>query len=489
MEFNNNLGPISKLLYESNVCFSRYIGYYFDELLTETKLCNNINNIHLMVNIRDDIPRNTTCLMINIDISFELLNQIICGSNIKSIILFNNIFFENIDSNIICKNITTIVCYQKISLFMISKVFPNAENVYIFRHEENNKYGKYAFDFEHIRQLHIYSSGSIFECNAPLLNELSIYTIKDELTLDLKRYPDINVLRIDEKIKLLNMRKDLQILQFFPSVNNVVGFNNYNDEITNNNDNNNNNNVLDLVDLKITDLLLPPNKRYMYKVKKTSSSSSSSSSSSTQQILGVYVKDEFFFKDILTIDIENLQIYDNLYPLKMCSMRISNSFYKYFPFPANLTSEIIERFNIQKQKGNLIMIFNFDFMGNFERNHDWKSWYKTCVDTYHRIPIIIQNAQLMLRKGRKEITWPHLVNKIRKECVIFFPEEELLYLNCSPLRLQTLIDKIKTYRRQKFIISKLWIVTNGFEITTKDIEDRLDNIVIVHNEVKMYTAF
>lgn len=214
---------------------------------------------------------------------------------------------------------------------------------------------------------------------------------------------------------------------------------------------------------------------------------------SESSILGAYCTDMNFFTNILTIDVVGMQVFDNLYPLKMCQLRFSNTFYKYFPFPNDIDNELLERFNIQKQRENLIMIFNFDFMQKFSLDQRWQAWYNRCVEIYHRMPIIMQNGQLMLTDGSiddaKEKVWPNTVNKLRRECVIFLPEEELIYINCSPLRLQTLVDKIINYRRQRFIINKLWLVTNGFEIQTKDIEERIANLVIVRNDVKMYLTF
>ncbi|WBR61472.1 hypothetical protein [Drosophila suzukii associated hytrosavirus 1] len=465
MEYINNFGPISKLLYKSNVSALRYLGYYFDEHLTDNNL---YSNTFMMVNVKDQIPDNTTCLMINVKISFERLNQIICESGIQSVIFFKDMFVENIDTNAVCKNIITVVCYNLISINMINRFFPNVRHIYLFRQRESingkriNTTNTYKFD--HLRELHVYSSGSIFNLAANNLEQLSIYSSFDtDWEIDLDRYPHLHTLRIDEKIRPLNLKsRAWNIIQFFPSKTEQK------------------NEPIDLLDINVNDLLLPPTRQYNFRLGTKSS------------ILGAYVKDVDFFTNILTIDIVGMQVYDNLYPLKMCSLRFSNQFYKYFPFPDEVNNELIERFNIQRQRENMIMIFNFDFMNTFDSDKDWQTWYNICIETYHRIPIIMQNAQLMLTNGTddgKEKTWPNIVNKVRKECVIFMPEEELIYINCSPLRLQSLVDKIKRYRQQKFIISKLWLVTNGFEINTKDIEDRLDNIVIVHNEIKMYVTF
>ena len=462
MEFINNLGPIGKLMYKSNVCAPRHIGYYFDEQMTETNLHSNT---YLMVNTNDNIPEFVTCLMINVKISFEKLHNLICDSDISSLIFFKDMFIENINNNVVCKNVKTLVCYNIISLNTINRFFPNIEHVYIFRHQAKENENKH--NFPSLKNLHIYSSGSRFEINAPNLEKLSIYSRYEEWSIDVEKFPMLHTLRVDEKINITNikMKKKMKVIQFFPSTNGN------NKQLTN---------TIDLIDLKMDDLILPPTKQCSFNLNSISS------------VLGVYVNNENFFKNKMIIDITKIQIYDNIYPLKMCSQRFSNSFYKYFPSPGDITNELIERFNIQKQRENLILIFNFDFMNAYETNMNWQKWYNICIETYHRIPIIIQNGQLMLNEGTNEVRekiWPNTVNKTRNECIIFVPEEELIYINCSPMRLQTLVEKINKYRQQKFIINKLWLVTNGFEIKTKDIEERIDNLIIIHNEIKMYITF
>lgn len=485
MEFINNLGPIGKLLYKSNVSSIRHIGYYFDEqLITDV---NMYNNTYLMVSSGDQIPDNTTCLMINMKISFERLNQIVCDTNIHSLVIFKDTFVENINKIVKCKNIKTLVCYNAVSLNVINSYFPNLQHLYIFRQDEsklpqaneiipptttNENY------FAMLRELYVYSSGNVFQFNAPNLEHLSIYVSFDSFTIDINKYPKLHTLRVDEKINILGLklRKSMKILQFFPSTTKKNTQRQHLTSLANSSISND----IDIADVKIEDLLLTPSRRYLFKIQ------------NVNKVLGVYANDINFFNNNMTIDFLSLQVYDNLYPLKMCSQRFTNSFYKYFPFPSDINNELIERFNIQKQRENLLMIFNFDFMHNFNNNSKWQSWYNACIETYHRIPIIMQNGQLMLTDGSNEAQekqWPHTVNKVRRECIILLPEEELIYINCSPLRLQTLVDKIKNYRSQKFIINKLWLVTNGFEINTKDIEDRIDNIIIVHNEIKMYITF
>lgn len=474
MEFINNFGPIGKFMYQSNISSFRYLSYYFDEQLHETNL---YGNTYLMVNPKDTIPSQTTCLLINVKISFERLQQIICDSDIQSVVFFKDMFVENIDTNVMCRNITTIVCYNLIALNMISRFFPNIRHIYLFRQNEtiNGKRvrsnalvtSNSVYNFPQLVELHIYSSGSAFRLNAPNLEQLSVYSSFDRWSLDVKGSPKLHTIRLDEKILIENFRdRKWRILQFYPS----ASINTQNDE-----------GQLDLVDVVVKDLILPPKRKYMYKLRSESS------------ILGAYCTDMNFFTNILTIDVVGMQVFDNLYPLKMCQLRFSNTFYKYFPFPNDIDNELLERFNIQKQRENLIMIFNFDFMQKFSLDQRWQAWYNRCVEIYHRMPIIMQNGQLMLTDGSiddaKEKVWPNTVNKLRRECVIFLPEEELIYINCSPLRLQTLVDKIINYRRQRFIINKLWLVTNGFEIQTKDIEERIANLVIVRNDVKMYLTF
>lgn len=474
MEFINNLGPVSKLLYKSNVCAVRYLGYYFDEQLTETNL---YGNTYLMVNARDAVPDNTTCLMVNVKISFERLHQVICESAVKAVIFFKDLFVENIDTNSACKSVTTLVCYNLVSLHTVHHFFPNVRHLYIFRQHENFTGSRRRFKlpddtityaFEHLQQLHIYSSGSSFRLVAPRLEQFSVYsTAASDWTLDLAAFPRLHTLRLDEKIRPLQVAgRPWKVLQFFPTSTLSPSADSVADD------------VLQLKGVPVDDLLLPPTRKYTFELRKVSS------------LLGVYVHDREFFAKTLTIDVVGIQIFDNVYPLKMCSLRFTNMFYKYFPYPGDIGNELIERFNIQKQRENLLLIFNFDFMAGVGENADWQECYKLCIETYHRIPIIMQNAQLLLEDAEgHEKTWPNTVNKVRKECCILLPEEELLYVNCSPLRLQTLVEKINKYRENKFIVSKLWLVTNGFEINTKDIEDRVDNLVIVHNEIKMYVTF
>ena len=507
MEFINNFGPIGKHMYNSNVASFRYLNYYFDEHLTETHLNNNI---HLMVHATDTIADNVTCLLINIKISVERLHQIICNTGIKSVVFFKDAFVENITTSVVCKNIKSITCYNLISMNMINRFFPNVHSIHLFRQNETMN-GKRLdtpilpeYHFEMLEELHIYSSGSIFKLFAPNLERFSIYSAYDPWKIDVAIYPRLHTLRCDENTTILNLkaqRRDWRVLQFYPSLQRRVIENRVGTTTTTTTTASTatNTEILDLTALKIHDLILPPNRPYVYKLKKKST------------ILAIYVNDEDFFKNSLNIDIVGIQVLDNLYPLKMCNLRFSNAFYKYFPHPTDITNELLDRFNIQKQRENLLMIFNFDFMKTFNNaNNPWQSWYKLCIETYHRIPIIIQHGQLLLVDGTtasvaeggsggggaatpvtesKEKKWPNVVNKIRKETVIFLPEEELLYINCSPLRLQLLVTKIQEYRRQNFIINKLWLVTNGFEINTKDIEDRIENITIVHNEVKMYISF
>lgn len=476
MELINNFGPIGKLMYKSNVATLRYIGYYYDEHIMDT---NFHHNTHLMVNIKDNIPDETTCLMINVKISFEDLNRIICDSNINYIVFFKDMVVENIDTSVTCKNIVTVACYNIVSLHMIGRFFPNIQNIYMFRQNETingkNVVNLPAYTFKHLLQLHIYSSGSAFNLDAPELEQLSIYSSYDKWSIDAQKYEKLHTLRVDEKITILNLhtKRKWNVLHYYPSVSTD------NTTITTSTANKTNT-PIDMINVLIDDLILPPTQKYMIKLNKNN------------PILGVYVNDLSFFTNTLTIDVTNLQVFDNVYPLKMCSLRFSNAFYKYFPFPGEVTGDIIQRFNVQKQRENLIMIFNFDFMKDFEKNGPWLAWYNICIETYHRIPIIIQNGQLMIddaTNAAKEKTWPNVVNKLRNECIIFLSEEELIYINCSPMRLQTLVDKIKELRRQRFIINKLWLVTNGFEISSKDIEERIENLIIVHNEVKMYITF
>lgn len=480
MEYINNLGAIGKLSYRSNVSSLRHIGYYFDEQLIDTNL---FENTHLMVNVNDVIPDNITCLMINVKISFENLYRIICDTSIQTIIFFKEMLVDNINAIVVCKNILTIVCYNTISVSLIEKFFPNVRNVYLYRQREMAFNGKlvaaaappsspegpkHLYNFPNLQKFVIYSSGTSFVINAPNLEEFCIYLSLGMSTLDMNNYPKLHTVRVDEKIILSNLtqRKSLKILQYYPSKNRSSLPTTILDD------------VLDFSDMRINDLILPPTQKYIFKKR------------NVVHTLGVYVSDGEFLNNTLTKDLVGFQVYDNLYPLKTCNIRFNNLFYKYFPFPSDITNELIERFNIQKQRENLIMIFNFDFMNNIQDAKDWFSWYNTCTEIYHRLPIIIQNGQLMLKDGSSgdgnEKQWPLLVNKTRRECVVFLPEEELIYINCSPMRLQTLVDKIKSYRNNKFIISKLWLVTNGFELKTKDIEDRLENLVIVHNEIKMY---
>lgn len=474
MELINNFGPIGKLMYKSNVASVRYISYYFDEHITET---NFYENTHLMVNINDVIPDGTTCLMINVKISFEHLNRLICDTGITSVVFFKDMFVENIDTGALCKNIITIVCYNIVSLNMINRFFPNIRSIFMFRQNETVNGKRVArlpvYKFDQLQELHIYSSGSSFKLEAPNLEQLSIYSSYNEWSIDVKIYPKLHTLRIDEKINITNLRSKHKwhILQYYPSSRQPAI--DSNSETTNAND-------VDVVDLKVDDLILPPTKKYMFKINKNI------------PIMGVYVNDVNFFANTLTIGTTSMQVLDNVYPMKMCNLRFSNTFYKYFPFPNDIDSELVERFNVQRERETLIMIFNFDIIQELSKNKDWQTWYNICIETYHRIPILIQNGQLMLEDGTSDTNekiWPNIVSKVRNECIILLSEEELIYINCSPQRLQTLIDKIKEFRRQRFIISKLWLVTNGFEISTKDIEERIDNLIIVHNEVKMYITF
>lgn len=471
MEYINNLGAIGKLSHKSNINAIRYIGYYFDEQLIDVNL---YTNIYLMVNINDNIPSSINCLMINVKISFEKLYRIICDTSIKSIVFFKEMYVENIDTIVTCKNIQSIVCYNTVSANLIEKFFPNLRYLYMYRQKETSIDGNMniittkqnRYNFQYLEKLHIFSSGSSFNFIAPNLEELSIYVSLDSWEIDINDYPKLQNIRIDEKIILKNLtqRKSLQILQYYPSSNRNISEKTLVEKI-------------DFTGMKITDLILPPTQKYLFKKQNVT------------KTLGVYVRDEDFLFNMLTNDLQSFQVYDNLYPLKICNVRFNNLFYKYFPFPDDITTELIERFNIQKQRENLIMLFNFDFMTNIQDTKDWQFWYNTCIETYHRLPIIIQHGQLMLRDNSnniKEKRWPLLTNKTRRECIIFLPEEELLYINCSPMRLQTLIDKIKTYRTNKFTISKLWLITNGFELKTIDIEERVENLVIINNEIKMY---
>lgn len=464
MELVNNLGPIGRLLYKSNVCAIRYIGYYFNEHLTET---NFYDNVHILINPKDIIPNTVTCLMINTKISFEHLNQIICDTNIKSLIFFKDIFVDNINANIICKNITTLVAYNTISLNIVHRFFPNIKYIYMFRQNESSN-EKQTLNFINLRGLYIYSSGSEFSIRASHLESISIYSSLDDWILDMTQFPHVHTLRIDEKIQLKNLdQKSLKILQYYPSIrpsNKITRIDG--DSIS-------------LTGKLLNDLILPPTRKYSLNLQ-------------NNPIVGIYVNDRNFIDNNITNEILNLQIYDNTYPLKTCSQRFTNAFFKYFPFPDDVNNELIERFNIPKQRENLILIFNFDFMSTFDTNTNWQYWYEQCKEKYHRIPIIIQNGQLLLTdilNDGSEKKWPNMVTKTRNECIIFIPEEELLYINCSPLRSQTLIAKIKTYREQKYKINKLWLVTNGFEISTKDIEESIENLVIVYNKPKMYLSF
>lgn len=484
MEFINDLGPIGKFMYASNVSSFRYLNYYFDEQLHETNLDPSV---HLMVNAKDTVPPETTCLMINVKISFERLNRLLCDTKITSVVFFKDMFVENIDTNAVCRNIQTVVCYNFVSLNMLNRFFPGVRAIYMFRQNEtiNGKRVQQqllpVYMFENLHELHIYSSGSLFDLNAPLLEKLSVYSSFGTWTLDLEKFPHLHTLRIDEKIKVTNehlLSRPWKILQFFPSSSSSsTPPLPPSPQAT----------PLTFDKLQVEDLILPPQQPYIYNVTKSMAPS----------VFGVYVNNMSATR-ILNLDVVSVQVYDPIYPLKMCSLRFNSQFYKYFPFADEVNNNMVERFNIQRQRENLIMIFNFDFMYNImDGDNNWSSWYNACIETYHRMPIIIQNGQLMLTdvgggggtNDVKEKTWPNTVTKIRKECCIFLPEEELIYINCSPMRLQTLVDKILMYRRQRFIINKLWLVTNGFEIKTKDIEERIENLVIVHNQVKMYINF
>lgn len=475
MEYINNLGAIGKFAHKSNVSSIRYIEYYFDEHLLNTNL---YSNTHLMVNAKETIPPNTTCLMINVKISFDNLYRIVCDTAIHSVVFMKDMLVDNIDatSSAVCRNIKSVVCYNTVAVGTLIKFFPNLHSLYLYRQRETDK-SRPVYTFAHLENLVVYSSGSAFDFVAPNLQKLSIYISLNNWLIDLNKYPQLHTVRVDEKIKLLNLqaRKHLKILQFYPSSQRTIMSAAAAAAATTHLDE-----VLDLTDMKVDDLILPPIKKYLFKKR------------NVIMAPGVYVRDEDFLFNTMTRDVVSLQVYDNVYPLKMCSLRFNNLFYKYFPFPGDVTSELIERFNIQKQRENLIMIFNFDLLGSLQGCSDWSTWYNACTELYHRLPIIIQNGQLMLTDGSNEARekqWPNMVTKIRRECVIFLPEEELLYINCSPMRLQTLVDKVNNYRRNKFTITKLWLVTNGFELQTKDIEERVDNLLIVHNEIKMYIAY
>lgn len=472
MEFINNVGPIGKLMYNSNICAFRYLGYYFDENLIET---NMSKHVFFMNNINDVIPESATCLILNMSISFERLHQIICNTNITSLIFYNKAYVENIDTNVVCTNITTVICYNYMSLNMINIFFPNASQIFLYRQieGENAQVTPESYNFKQLRELYIYSSGTNVRIIAPHLENFSIYSTKTSWKIDVAQFPKLHTLRLDEKTIVENISyfKEYRILQFYPCKVSQAS----------------NDNILNLTNMKIMDLILPPSRMYIYE-----HDQQQHIQMNPTHIIGVYVNNLNFFKNILKIDDNHLQIFDNKYPLKMCNLRFTNSFYKYFPFPKEVTQTLIECFNIIKQKKNLVMIFNFDFMSINTSNEQWTNCYNQCMKIYHRVPIILQYGQLMLTNGfdnTKEIQWPVAVKKVRKECIIFIPEEELLYINCSPLRLQTLVSKIQTYTSQKFIIKKLWLVTNGFELKSKDIEERIQNLVVVHNEVKMYINF
>lgn len=513
MELINNIGPIGKFFYSSNVATLRYLGYYFDEHVSET---NFYSNTFMVFNTFDKIPDNTTCIMINLKISVEQLKSIICDTQVTSVILFKDMIIDDIGDKVFhCRNITSIVCYSIMSLKLLKDVFPDVRYAYLFRQIEPFSFKvdsdtssatteDIIYDFDNLKQLHIFGSISKFQLNAPNLEQLSIYSwnegtisgtkvsrvnVDKQWTIDTKTFPNLHTIRIDESIALLNLdsKQEWKIIQFYPSKKKIESSGRATSKIYNFNE------------FKVLDLILPPTIPYSYQTGIISLPPNTTHKeiveyrrkiNNSSTIVGVYVNDLEFFSKNFTISTNYLQIFDDIYPLKMCSLRLSNAFYLYFPFPNEVNNELLEKFNIPKQRNALITIFNFDFMKNISKS--WQSFYRNCSDVYHRVPIIIQNGQLMLSDGsneEKQITWPNVVKKIRKECVIFLPEEELIYINCSPLRLQTLVDKIIDYRNNNFKINKLWLVTNGFELNTKDIEDSVQNLVIVNNEVKMYISF
>lgn len=135
-----------------------------------------------MVNAKDTVPPETTCLMINVKISFERLNRLLCDTKITSVVFFKDMFVENIDTNAVCRNIQTVVCYNFVSLNMLNRFFPGVRAIYMFRQNEtiNGKRVQQqllpVYMFENLHELHIYSSGSLFDLNAPLLEKLSVYS-------------------------------------------------------------------------------------------------------------------------------------------------------------------------------------------------------------------------------------------------------------------------------------------------------------------------
>lgn len=468
MENVNNIGPAGRLVNMSNRMVLRPLGYYFNDQLYDNYM---EGNTHLLTSVRDKIPNNVTCLVVNLRMTFERLNQLLCGSNVRTIVFYTELIVENINTTSTCSDIVNFISYRMMSLHTIYRYFPNCEQIYLYHHREKVSSAvmgtKNLFDFKNLKELHILTSNSNFPLVAKNLEKLSIYATFNQWDIDLKNFPNLKVLRLDENTKVHNTEqvKYFNVLQFFPPVtSSLMPFKN-----------------IELDNTEINDFI-PPSIRKYSGIKK-------------YNIIGVYVSDEKI-EQYLTAH-KNLQIYDNIYPLKVCSQRLNTNFYRYFPYPDQVNNELLEKFNLQQNRDYLCLIFNFDFMNiplNFDLDNinPWIKWYRLCIDKHHRHPIIIQTGMLMLKDGTNDLEekkWPDLVLKARRETVIYIPEEELIYINTSPIRISTLVEKIRLYRNNKYSIKKLWLITNGFQITTKDIEDNLNDLIVVHNEVKMYINF
>lgn len=448
-ELVNNTGPIGAFHYESNANTFRPPGFYF-----EINLCQHDTpeQSFQVTSIKTKVPSNQQSMEIMCSISSCDLADILQGQNsLQSIIFWKNVSFNGHHIITTFPSVTSVYCYEMLSLDNMCNVFPNLKALYTKKAQVFNPKGHVKFDkLEILTICKLFSSLDLYAEELKMLNLYNVTNSKVP-TVYLERHPKLEVCRLDESVcfKSIDSKHNLTCLQFFP--NSSVHKNSLPE-----------NDLLRLL-VGVKDVILPVNVTrnddFIDKLSSLLSGNIIINPDRLQYTIGVYINDNLL-ASYMTAFYMGLQIYDNVYPYQYVSLRYTTDFHKYIPTKEKISEIFWSHLeNLSKDIFYHVCLCNFQLMST--ENKNWQKFHTT-LQLYHG-PVIIQLYGQIKAKNNRH--WPEIPEHQTNEHVIYISSRannlHLLYFRTNPINNQDFLQIIETILKNKFPIEILIIQSYG----------------------------
>ena len=324
-------------------------------------------------------------------------------------------------------NVTTIIYTgDQIRLDYLNMWFPALQYIYLYKFDEN-ALGDNADVFRELRTLSCwYGNVSMMnKIKAPQLENIDVYVSIDNGSsnpeLDLTKFTNMMIVRCDTRCRVMHENpQQLQTLQFYPCMKQTCALAAASkDEETTEYSTIRKNFLEFLKRTKPNDLILPPSSiddiEYFSKWLRDEHDGNNFR-------LGVYVNDPDLLK--YAANFNSLQIFDNLVPLKIASLRKNRKLLQYIP--KDIDIGIMEKMFINVEEKTNLMLLNFNMFTD-PNTELWQKFYKQAGEC-----VFICSNEVILNESNK---WPTISRKTKNRVLMINSTRDAVYLdlNMKPL--------------------------------------------------------